>query len=531
MKLHVVGCAVCVAATLMCAESWAWEPPEADQVYIALQFDEIISTDFDLGGATYYGFDNPATIELPGLVSRHFWHGSSMPALYTNAMTNVVYDSTTPAALWCSCKQSAPPSPPSPDANHTVCLWYRRIGGLATYVCAAMSAPPDWLLFSFAAYATSGGLNKARFWAKGAAGSGVTLDDTFNVGLPSNVWMHIGWTFDETSNEMRCFTNGTYVGSLTTTYDYNSGNIWAACNHNKGSPAPGYYDDVYFWSTNLTDAQMLAMYQRGAPDTRGPDSDWHPDLGATQPKAIPGNYPQENSLVLYLDGTADGDTWADLSGRGHRGFSSKSWAEGPQQAITNGNEIIVLDGVAANKHHIRVFDHDDFSLTNEFTLACWVNVVDDGAGDQYPAYIAKWDIYDDEYNFWMGHRRVNPPIVSQFYTYYRYSALAYEGGKLSTTNYFGAWHHHAMTFDGVEVIGYLDGIEVIKDSTISVMPADVAEDIMIGADGRKGVEAMSLDEIMIWNTALTSNEVLTLYEDTDPTTMGIPPVGTVFMFR
>jgi hypothetical protein len=73
---------------------------------------------------------------------------------------------------------------------------------------------------------------------------------------------------------------------------------------------------------------------------------------------------------------------------------------------------------------------------------------------------------------------------------------------------FVNWHHYVGTFDGSYVRLYRDGIQVAQTFVSGTIGHSAAYQTTIG----EGVEG-TLDEIAVWNRALTATEVLRLYGD------------------
>ena len=81
-----------------------------------------------------------------------------------------------------------------------------------------------------------------------------------------------------------------------------------------------------------------------------------------------------------------------------------------------------------------------------------------------------------------------------------------------------AWHHIAMSYDGQQTKVYIDGVLDHTSGTTAGVIADNDKDVMIG-----GIAATSgwyfkgnIDEVRIYNRALTTNEIASLADTTSP---------------
>jgi hypothetical protein len=80
----------------------------------------------------------------------------------------------------------------------------------------------------------------------------------------------------------------------------------------------------------------------------------------------------------------------------------------------------------------------------------------------------------------------------------------------------GSWHYAVLTYDGSTLKLYMDGIEMAATPTGGVMPDNTGEyPVVIGANSQKldSYFTGSIDEVRIWNRAITSTEVADQYDD------------------
>lgn len=197
----------------------------------------------------------------------------------------------------------------------------------------------------------------------------------------------------------------------------------------------------------------------------------------------------DDSVVLFL--SFDGGEAADHSSYGHTvGVTGAEIGAGKY-----GNGIVLGEG-----RFLEVPDHDSLDLTTAMTISMWAKVAAGGEGTQsglekQPAWQA------GEYNL----------------------AAVYGGGVLLQARDLPAdcadsaitpggieddsWHHIAGTWDGNVIKVYIDGVE--EKSLDCVGELEIGDgNLYIGSRGGKQRWLNgSLDEIKVFNRALSADEV------------------------
>ena len=76
----------------------------------------------------------------------------------------------------------------------------------------------------------------------------------------------------------------------------------------------------------------------------------------------------------------------------------------------------------------------------------------------------------------------------------------------------GQWHHGVVTFDGSILRLYVDGVQVITSSTSSTPETVGNHPLKIGANSRavSNLFTGNIDEVGVWNKALTTSEITSL---------------------
>lgn len=209
-------------------------------------------------------------------------------------------------------------------------------------------------------------------------------------------------------------------------------------------------------------------------------------------------------LVLYLplDG-GNGEVAEDLSGSGNNGE-----LQGNVERVEgkSGNGVYISDDSADNR--ILVEDSDSLDITNEMTIAMWV-LLESLTGSC--AIITKADTYMIHSSDWSGEGIEQELLLWPFDDWQT---------EASTPIQFGEWRHVVGIYDGEEIRMYIDGeLKGQRARTGEIAVTD--NNLVIGRDNRDccndRVFALTVDEVMIFNRALTDNEV-------SETMAGVAPV-------
>jgi len=214
-------------------------------------------------------------------------------------------------------------------------------------------------------------------------------------------------------------------------------------------------------------------------------SQWGTAILAAIPEPVD---PGSDGMVAYYALENDAN---DSSGNGLDGtiVGEPNFVEG---AVGMG---LQLDGV---DDYVDLGNNPIFDLTEQVTLAAWVNVNDIGNGENDP-----WVGKGDTSYMLKGHRENN---AIEFFIY--------DGGWITAhadvgEEFNGEWHHAAGVFDGEKLIIYVDGeVGVAVDyEGVGIVPNtyNVAIGTNSQASGRfsEGIH----DEVMIYNKALSKGEI------------------------
>jgi hypothetical protein len=213
----------------------------------------------------------------------------------------------------------------------------------------------------------------------------------------------------------------------------------------------------------------------------------------------------EGLIGWWMLDEGTGTTVADSSGAGHDGFfvdSMPEWVPGMY------GKALKFDGT--NK--VEIPDHPDFHLTDSMSVALWIQPEAEQTNSaklfikqktgQYPYSLQ----YDDSAQ----------GLFATVNTSSRYDT----GPHIS--NFPGEWAHMCFTFDGSILILYKDGEEVASVNTSGQLQQnDLSLSIGCRLDYDQNFNGI-IDDVRIFNRALTPEEINLLMVDTSVTAVTDP---------
>ena len=264
---------------------------------------------------------------------------------------------------------------------------------------------------------------------------------------------------------------------------------------NGGDGFNGYLDEVALWDIALSRSEVTAIHNSGT---------------ALDPRSNSGNYTSSNDLKSYWkmeDGS--GTTLTDLSGYGNDGtIDGASWINGVSSAsydntpINRGNALSfdgaddIVSGTASSSL--------DVSSSNKLTIAAWIKPYRKQSKQQR-IFTHGNDAAKAQYAL----------LLSMHKIYFLAGNGAFESGgnnfSNNTINY-QKWNFVTMTYDGNAVKIYINSALDLTHTVADNFTQDFMGKFFIGArsDGSERFDG-NIDEVGIWNNALTANEITDLY--------------------
>jgi len=213
--------------------------------------------------------------------------------------------------------------------------------------------------------------------------------------------------------------------------------------------------------------------------------------------------PFTNGLVAYypFNGNAN-----DESGNGNHGTVTAAALAGDR--FGNPNSAYVFDGVSSL---ITVPDSPSLRITNDITVACWVNFADTNrqvrllgkGGDFYRNY-GLW--YDPQGTYWLFQQF--PPSGG--------GGCQENTASPTPVVVLGRWYQIVGVRSGSVARLYVGGIQMQQRPTCTASTYTGSEPLLIGAPQPTnspgfGLMHGGLDDIRIYNRALSASEVQQLY--------------------
>ncbi len=235
------------------------------------------------------------------------------------------------------------------------------------------------------------------------------------------------------------------------------------------------------------------------------------DMEALGDRVATLEYPKDGFVGYWTFDEATGQIVYDESGNRNDGRNYGAiWTDGRIGGA------LVFDG---EDDYVEVM-HSPTLYLSSMTVMAWVNIV------EFPGYyggvsmiVAKGT--DDTQNghfglhqYYQGHSPSNPAIF-HFYLTENAQWYAVDG---TTSLVEGEWYHVAGTYDGSILKLYVNGV-LEDEETINVTRTHNTQNLQIGALRMPNYEYWTdgiIDEVKIFNRALTAQEILEHYTDLQP---------------
>ena len=222
----------------------------------------------------------------------------------------------------------------------------------------------------------------------------------------------------------------------------------------------------------------------------------------------------QNLVVHYEFNETTGTLVSDSSGNGldAQAVGGTSWVAG---LYAGGIELD--DGLNG---HVAA-PHDPLHDVSELTIAAWINIDVlqnyDGVltkGTNVSPYSLMLSTPDQRFKF-----RAN-----NFFPTGGSGVGIFTSSNVLTT---GSWHHIAVTFDGQDVVLYLDGAHDSTHNASGLVLGRTTEDLIIGGDFPGGDEYFDgrLDDVRLYDAALTADQIAQLGGPLDYLVSNVSSIG------
>ena len=220
-----------------------------------------------------------------------------------------------------------------------------------------------------------------------------------------------------------------------------------------------------------------------------------PNSGNSETAYNTGNANMTGNVLLYHMNESSGAI-ADTSGQGNNGtYNGVLYSQ-----VGKLNTALSFDG---SNDYVSVADSANLDITDDITVSLWIKMNSKAPWDSILTKSIVWD-GDNGYGFFF---RGGGPVLNFFINHVDYGVAV-----LDPSPSVGEWHHIVGTYDGSNVRIYSDGVEGTPMSYTNSIGTN-NKDLRIGYDADLGgYFDGSIDEVAIWNRALSPTEVLDLYK-------------------
>jgi len=327
--------------------------------------------------------------------------------------------------------------------------------------------------------------NATQLFVKNVAGS---ISQANGAAITTGAWWHIVGVGDGTN--ITLYVNGV-AGTpvaLSGPYFPTTSDSWVVGNAH-GTPTDGSIRDIRILNTALSADSVALLYNRGCANYRPPGLLGGEQLALMMSRHEVGVLP---GTVLQLDGSTE---YADQSGLGNDATNSGT-------TITDGK--FVFDGVSD-------YISQDMPSHNGFasgTIAVWFKA--DASQVTNARLVSIGEDAANQVEFFIdAAKKLNA------FAYISW-AVQFNFVSDSTVN-DDAWHHGVMTWESNSALMYVDGtLQAASDTSTAVSLTSAAGKLSIGEkfDISGKVFNGELDDIRIFNRALSAAEITTLYNNT-----------------
>jgi hypothetical protein len=343
---------------------------------------------------------------------------------------------------------------------------------------------------------SSGGNRNIFFWAQDDSTAKFSHWDSTNTYVESNntfdidKWHHIGWVIDS-SGDGKMYINGQEEASWSNA-DLNSVNQFSIGQEWDGGTASDFFlgliDQVRIYDYARTPAQIAWDYNRGKPvghwrfdecqgttayDVSGNENHGTINIGTIAPQTTAGT---------CTDGS---DTSAWYNGRNGKWGASLSF-DGEDDYVDSGSGSTIAD------------------FTQNFTVGAWIYpnsshsggiVARNNRGSPWDHLLQIVSSTSVRIRLWSDGTNAGTGVNYYFYP----------------ENLLNKWTHLLYTFDGSKVRAYVNGKEI--DNWDRTDPIAYGERTIIGEYTGSSTFDGLIDDVRIYNYALTPLQIKTLYND------------------
>ncbi|HJZ06154.1 MAG TPA: LamG-like jellyroll fold domain-containing protein [Patescibacteria group bacterium] len=319
-----------------------------------------------------------------------------------------------------------------------------------------------------------------------------------NLGSPSTgTWYYVcGW-HNAATDIIGISVNGSYIDTAATgaVAPIDTSSTFRVGSQVNTNYWDGKIDELRLYKYVRTSAQIAWDYNRGAPTA------WYKFdecSGATAYNLAPaasGGAPGMNGTIYPGTGTPPQNTAVGTCGSGN---NYEMWNDG-----TTGKRNASL-GFDGNDDYADMGSNLDFSKMTSFTISTWIKTTTTGTNQQI---INKWDsnnfgYLNSVFEIWL--------ISTGKVRFYLSTNSGYDYIESSVISP-DTWYQVTSWWDGTNIRLYINGNEVAYKALSGILGN--TPDLIIGRISLNGTRYFNgqIDEVQIYNYALTATQIKTLY--------------------
>ena len=240
---------------------------------------------------------------------------------------------------------------------------------------------------------------------------------------------------------------------------------------------------------DLNDANPLTCYENGSDASETAKVTIRARNNSRDPIAVAmavdesGSMSAADVLVQETSGTFNAGTCQDET----------DWAAGK---VNNG---LQFNGIV---NYVDCGRNDLFIILEQLTISAWVKIDDPEDGSWRSIMESKHSHYHDPEGYEMAYDAEDNRLL-----------LMGSGGDYAeaSVDFDTEWHHVAGTINGTTGTIYVDGVDITTDSSVSAL-LTTNESLRIGADNMGLDFEGMLDEVRLYNAALSAGDIATMYD-------------------
>ena len=319
--------------------------------------------------------------------------------------------------------------------------------------------------------------------------------------IDDNNWHNVIVTYDGSSSAtgIKIYIDGTVQTTTNPGYTLSATVVpavnWKIATRQSESIFGGSIDDVRIYNRALSAAEVTDLYNQGTVTANA-------STNALNANGLVGQWSFDGKQTVWTSSSAA--TTLDTSGNNNTGTLT-SMSQSTSPVIGKIGQGLYFDG---SNDYVSVADANSLDLANNFTISVWFKPAVLTQTNRYllsklktgtdvdNAYSIIWEYVDNTIEFYSGDYTGTAPRTGS-------------GISISDTS----WHHVVYSYDGTTWAGYKDGTNVFSVArTFSLNSSN--KPLILGnlnAVGGNFFANGSIDDVRIYNRALSADEIASLY--------------------